>query len=94
MNTVLMKPYRLLSVILLSVVSAASFAQRPEGGSTPVEVDYEHPKSYIVGGISVEGNTHFGEQQIISLTGLQEGMKVTVPSDELSSVIARLWAQR
>ena len=62
--------------------------------SKPVEVDYDQPRSYIIGGISVDGNTHFGEQQIISLTGLQQGMKVTIPSDDLSSVVTRLWAQK
>ena len=89
-----MKPYRLLSVLIFSFLCAGAFAQEPEGGSVPVEVDYDNPQSYIIGGVSVEGNTHFGDQQIISLTGLQKGMKVTVPSDEMSSVITRLWAQR
>ena len=40
-----MKSYRLLSVLLLSVIGVAAFAQKPDGGSVPVEVDYDHPKS-------------------------------------------------
>ena len=89
-----MRIYRLLCVLLLSVAGTVAFAQEPVKKSDPVEVDYEQPRDYVVGGISVEGNTHFGEQQIISLTGIQPGMTVKVPSDEMSSIVTRLWAQR
>ncbi len=65
-----------------------SFAQ--EGG---VEVDYNRPVKYKVGGVSVDGNNYFSESQIISLTGLQKGMEVTVPSEELSGIVRRLWLQ-
>ena len=94
MNSDLMRIYRLLCVLLLSVAGTVAFAQEPVKKSDPVEVDYEQPRDYVVGGISVEGNTHFGEQQIISLTGIQPGMTVKVPSDEMSSIVTRLWAQR
>ncbi|MBO6247939.1 MAG: outer membrane protein assembly factor BamA, partial [Bacteroidales bacterium] len=89
-----MRLYRLLSVLLFSGVAFQALAQEPVTTSGTVEIDYDQPRTYIVGGVSVSGNTHFGEQQIISLTGLQPGMKVTVPSDDLSSVVTRLWAQR
>ncbi|MBO6221739.1 MAG: hypothetical protein J6N46_07365, partial [Bacteroidales bacterium] len=89
-----MRIYRLLCVMLLSMAATVALAQEPVTSSDPVEVDYEQPRTYIIGGIAVDGNTHFGEQQIISLTGLQKGMSVTVPSDEMSSVVTRLWAQR
>ncbi|MBP5567482.1 MAG: outer membrane protein assembly factor [Bacteroidales bacterium] len=76
-----------LSVLLLS--AAVSFAQ--EGG---VEVDYSRPVKYKVGGVSVQGNNYFSESQIISLTGLQKGMEITVPSEDLSGIVRRLWLQR
>ncbi|MBR5925424.1 MAG: outer membrane protein assembly factor BamA [Bacteroidales bacterium] len=75
-----------LSVLLLSAV--ASFAQ--EGG---VEVDYSRPAKYKVGGVSVQGNNYFSESQIISLTGLQKGMEITVPSEDMSGIVRRLWLQ-
>ncbi|MBO6237328.1 MAG: outer membrane protein assembly factor BamA, partial [Bacteroidales bacterium] len=59
-----------------------------------VEVDYNHPQKYYVAGIEVEGNTYFSDQQIISQTGIHEGMQVTVPGDDLSNVVRRLWLQR
>lgn len=59
-----------------------------------VEIDYTHPKKYIVGGVSVEGNNYFSSQQIIQLTGMQKGMELTVPSDDVSGIVRRLWLQR
>jgi len=59
-----------------------------------VVVDYNNPKKYIVGGARVEGTNYFSSEQILQISGLQEGMEVTVPSDELSSIVSRLWLQR
>jgi Outer membrane protein/protective antigen OMA87 len=57
-------------------------------------VDYNHPQKYYVAGIEVEGNTYFADSQIISQTGLHTGMQVTVPGEDMSNVIRRLWLQR
>ena len=59
-----------------------------------VEVDYSSPKKYVVGGVEVEGNNYFSSDQIIKITGLREGMQVTIPGDDISNVVDRLWAQR
>lgn len=86
-----MKVYRL---ICLAVLSLAGFAAAGQEIDNPVEVDYGKATKYYVGGVSVKGNRFYSSQQIISLTGLQKGMQVTVPSDELSSVVNRLWLQK
>ncbi|MBP5559971.1 MAG: BamA/TamA family outer membrane protein [Bacteroidales bacterium] len=61
---------------------------------TPVEVDYSHPRKYVVGGVSVEGNSYFSSQQITQLTGLRKGMEVTVPGEDVSEIVRRLWLKR
>ena len=78
----------------LSLACLTAFGQEVETVSEPVEIDYDQPQTYIVGGVLVDGNTHFAAQQIISLTGLQKGMKLTVPSDDITSILQRLWGQR
>lgn len=85
-----MKLGRLLTTLAL-VLAPMSLAAQEGGG---VEVDYSHPVKYKVGGITVEGNTFYSDQQIISLTGLRPGMEVTVPGEELSNIVDRLWLQR
>ena len=59
-----------------------------------VEIDYTHPRKYIVGDVSVEGNSYFSSQQIIQLTGMQKGMELTVPGDDVAGIVKRLWLQR
>ncbi|MDD6828660.1 MAG: POTRA domain-containing protein, partial [Bacteroidales bacterium] len=83
---------RFFPVIFLMMAVIPAFAQ--EVGEGPVEVNYDRPVSYIVGGVTVEGNRAYGAEQIISLSGLRKGSRVTVPSEELSSVTSRLWHQR
>ncbi|MDP3437117.1 MAG: POTRA domain-containing protein, partial [Bacteroidales bacterium] len=57
-------------------------------------VDYNKPQDYIIGGVKVSGVKFLGEEQIISLTGLSVGDKITIPGDELSSIVKRIWMQR
>ncbi|MGM9781796.1 MAG: outer membrane protein assembly factor [Candidatus Cryptobacteroides sp.] len=70
-------------------MSALSYGQ--EGG---FQVDYNHPRKFKVGGVAVEGNTYYSDQQIVSASGLVKGMDVTVPSDDISAVVQRLWLRR
>jgi len=79
---------RVIYILIASVAAASSvFAAAPV-------VDYQRPVHYKVGGVSVEGNNYFGEQQIIQISGLQKGMDVKVPSEEVSEVVRRLWMQK
>ena len=71
------------------LICAFTFAQQ-----TGFEDDYNNPKKFNVGGVSVEGElATVSTQQIIQLTGLSKGLEVTIPGDELNSIVDRLWAQ-
>ena len=85
-----MKFSRIICLLVALVCVVPAIAQ----SSGKVEVDYNNPKKYIVGGVEVEGNEHFAPSQILQITGLQKGMEVTVPSEELSGIVDRLWSQR
>ena len=86
-----MRISRIVYIAFLMMMAAPMWAQQ---SGKNVVVDYNSPKKYIVGGVSVEGREHVSEQQILQISGLQKGMEVTVPSDDLSSVVKRLWLQR
>ena len=83
--------YRLIFLTLFLTLSSSVWAQQ---SGADVTVDYNNPKKYIVGGVKLEGNEHFSPEQILQLTGLQEGMEVTVPSEEMTNIVKRLWGQR
>ena len=82
---------RIKFAMALFLAGTSLFAQN---GRDAIEIDYNNPKKYVVGGVSVEGNLHSGSQQIIQLTGLQRGMEVTVPGEDVSNIVKRLWLQR
>ena len=86
-----MKFRQLIFTALLLVPALTSWAQQ---AGQDVVVDYNNPKKYVVGGVRVEGNHYFSPEQILQITGLQKGMEVTVPGEELSSIVERLWLQR
>ena len=80
-----------IRICLLSLMMLLPFSAWAQNA---VEVDYGNPQKYYIGGVSVEGSHYYTEQQIQQLTGLQQGMEVTIPSDVFSSIVSRLWAQR
>ncbi|MCQ2149455.1 MAG: BamA/TamA family outer membrane protein [Bacteroidales bacterium] len=85
-----MKRRKLTLSVILTVLLCIPVASKGGG----YVVDYGNPRKFQVAGVRVEGNHHFSEQQIVRLSGLHEGMEVTVPGTEFSSIVSRLWAQR
>ena len=86
-----MKISRIVSLAVLFMMTVSAWAQQV---GSDIVVDYNKPQKYIVGGIKVEGNNYFSPDQILQITGIQPGMEVTVPSEELTSVVNRLWLQK
>ena len=84
------KIYRMLSLLAAVLVLPQSLLAQNE---VP-EFNYGTPKKYVVGNVVVEGNTYFSDNQIVQLSGLYKGASVTVPGDDISNVLNRLWAQR
>jgi len=52
---------------------------------------YENGKRYILGGLTVVGVQSYNEQTVKTFTGLREGQPITVPGDQISAVIKKLW---
>ena len=86
-----MKVFRMAVTMLALALSLPSVAQTK---GDDVVVDYNNPKKYIVGGVRVEGNSYYSSEQILQVAGLHKDMEITVPSEDLSSVVTRLWGQR
>ncbi|MDT7829605.1 POTRA domain-containing protein [Pricia sp. S334] len=55
------------------------------------ELSFEDGKKYILGGLEVTGLQSYNEQTVKTYTGLRVGQPITVPGDEISSVINKLW---
>ena len=48
-------------------------------------------KTYTLDSISVRGIKTFNEQTVISYSGLRKGQKISVPGEEISALISKLW---
>ncbi|MFA5712730.1 MAG: outer membrane protein assembly factor BamA [Bacteroidales bacterium] len=89
-----MKPVSLFSLLLLLCILSVGLKAQERVPGSAVVVDYNTPKKYILGGITVSGITHLNQEQMIALTGLAIGEEIEVPGEELSSIVKRIWAQR
>ena len=79
---------KLVLIVILALLGITLRAQ------SSVEIDYSHPRKLTVGGVGVEGNQYFSENQILQLTGLKKGMEITVPGDDVTGIVRRLVAQK
>ncbi len=84
---------KLLALVLI-LKATFSFAQLGIGAG--IEIDYENPKQYELGGIDVKfKGTSFTDRNIVILmSGLSVGQKITIPGDETRIAIERLWKQK
>ncbi|MDP5231945.1 MAG: outer membrane protein assembly factor BamA [Cellulophaga sp.] len=53
---------------------------------------YDEGKKYVLAGLEVTGIQSYNEQTVKTYTGLREGQLITVPGDEISAVINKLWS--
>lgn len=55
------------------------------------DVTYSSGSKYTLGGITVSGNSSFSEQTIVTYSGLKKGKEITIPGEDISSAIRKLW---
>ncbi|MEM9000283.1 MAG: POTRA domain-containing protein [Bacteroidota bacterium] len=60
--------------------------------TTAQDIPFENGKKYILGGLEVTGLQSYNEQTVKTYTGLRTGQPITVPGEELSAVIKKLWS--
>lgn len=81
--------YILTLIILLSATQL--WAQDDKLGG--VALDYEHPKTYVIGNVTAVGSMTIDPNILVLLTGLDQGKKIKVPGDEITRAIEQLWKQ-
>ena len=58
------------------------------------DLQYGNGKKYIIGEITVSGNTSFSEQTIVAYSGLTKGKEINIPGEEISEAIKKLWKSK
>ena len=69
-------------LLLLFLTTSVTFSQ----------TSYEDGKKYILGGLEVTGLQSYNEQTVKTYTGLRIGQPITIPGEEISAVIKKLWS--
>ncbi len=57
------------------------------------EIDYAHPQKYEIGGIVVEGAKYVDASMLSMVAGLRVGETISIPGDEISNGIRKIWEQ-
>ena len=58
-----------------------------------IVVDYNAPATYVVGGLDITGLKYLSKNQLTAVLGFSEGSSITVPGEELSEALKRIWLQ-
>lgn len=59
--------------------------------ATSQDVSYEDGKRYILGGLEVTGLQSYNEQTVKTYTDLRVGQPITLPGEQISATINKLW---
>ena len=91
-----MRSYRYL-YILLSMVAFLGFGNVAHAqiqiGDDLSEIDYSRPQKYEIGGVVVEGAKFVDPTMLSMIAGLRTGETISIPGDEISSGIRKIWEQ-
>ncbi|MFD2552042.1 outer membrane protein assembly factor BamA [Bizionia sediminis] len=83
-NITSLKTYtKLVVTVLFLIIGAQLHAQELQPAPTG--------KKYILGDITVSGDSHFSPQTIITYSGLRKGEEIVIPGDKTSEAIRKLW---
>ncbi|WP_026461825.1 outer membrane protein assembly factor BamA [Adhaeribacter aquaticus] len=83
-------------LLFISLIAAILTAQAQVGLSPAnggASIDYTNPRKYTVGGITVSGAKFLDPNSLVSITGLKVGDSVTLPGEDISRAIHKLWGQ-
>ncbi len=83
---------RLIPVIIISILSIQLLAQEVNYSSLPV-ANYKAPQEYVIKDISVAGIKYLDKNILVNLSGLSVGQEITVPGDDITNAIQKLWDQ-
>ena len=81
-----------LFLFLLIAVPIHVFAQQVQTGDQ-IEIDYNNPKDYEIGGIAVTGNESIEDHIVVMISRLAVGQVIRIPGENISDAINNLWRQ-
>lgn len=76
---------------IIALVSQLTWAQY--GTTIGGDNSYLNPEKHTIAGIRVSGVPYYDESAIILISGLTVGKEITIPGEEITNAIKKLWEQ-
>ena len=80
-------------LLVLMLCLGTQLTQAQDDSPDDLNLNYQTPSTYTLGGIAVSGNGRINRNVIIAYTGLKKGQEVKVPGDDIADAIKGLWRQ-
>ena len=80
-------------LLILFGLSLANILLNAQESTDNFTIDYTQPKEYILSGISLDGVKFLSKSNLIDITGLKINQKITIPGNDISVAINKLWKQ-
>ncbi|WP_299825764.1 outer membrane protein assembly factor BamA [uncultured Pontibacter sp.] len=84
---------RCIWALVFLLITGTASSQVLNNPSQTNPVDYTQPRQYIIADISVTGANFLVPSALVSITGLKVGDEITVPGEDISRAIQKLWDQ-
>ncbi len=81
----------LITAVFVCLICFPGVSQNSQPGN--IEIDYNNPQEYIIGGVSVSGARDIEESVVLMISQLNVGDEITIPGEEISNAINKLWRQ-
>lgn len=87
------KKHLLTAILSLILISTATINAQTVLTGDQISIDYNNPREYTIGGITVSGVGYMDENVIEMVSQLTVGDKIIVPGEDISRAIERIWKQ-
>jgi len=78
-------------IILLTIYTLTIFSIFAQEKKQEIIIDYTHPKSYEIGGVTISGVKYLDHNVLIHMSGLKVGNNITIPGDDITKAIKKFW---
>ena len=84
---------RRIVILFFILIGTFVFAQNEPLSIGGLDFSYKLPQEYEIGPIRIVGADNFDHQGIKLIAGLRQGQKITLPSDQITKAIRKLWEE-
>jgi outer membrane protein insertion porin family len=86
-----MKNVLILILFFLFTIAAIAQENIADQGKP---INYTEPKEYEIGGVTISGVQYLDQNVLLYITGLEIGKKISIPGEEITNAIKKLWEQK